>query len=113
MIRQLLLSTGLCSILFFAGCYNSTMIRPTLKQTDSYVETHPDLSQLDRDCIEDGRFEVGMSAETVRFLLGEPKEIEIVQQPWAKQEKWTYHKGGGSKVFYMEDKGVVAIEEAK
>lgn len=92
------------------GCYSSSFIKPTQDQIDAYVKENPNLPELDKKCIYDGRFEVGMRQETVHFLLGEPKEIEMIQQPWAKQEKWMY-KQGDKKIFYMEDKGVVGIEE--
>ena len=101
----------LSSFLFVSfGCYGSSFIKPTQDMIDAYVKENPNLPELDKRCIYDGRFEVGMGQETVRFLLGEPKELEIIQQPWAKQEKWTY-KQGNKKVFYMEDNGVVGIEE--
>ncbi len=93
-----------------SGCFNKNFIKPTQLEIDQYIKDHPDLPELDKACIYDGRFEVGMKTETVRFLLDEPKSIEIVQQPWAQQEKWTY-KQGGLKIFYMEDNGVVGIEE--
>ncbi len=92
------------------GCYNKNFIKPTQTEIDAYIKEHPDLPELDKACIYDGRFEVGMRASTVLFLLGEPKEKQIVQQPWAQQEKWIY-KQGGEKIFYMEDDGVVGIEE--
>lgn len=97
-------------LLVSAGCFNRNFIKPTQQEIDAYVKQNPDLPELDKACIYDGRFEVGMRQATVRFLLGEPKEIEIVQQPWAQQEKWIY-KSGGEKIFYMEDNGVVGIEE--
>jgi hypothetical protein len=102
-----------CSILFsllMMGCMAKDFLKPSQDQIDKYVQANPDLPELDKACIYDGRFEVGMRVETVRFLLGEPKTLEIIQQPWAKQEKWTY-KSGNLKVFYMESNGVVGIEE--
>jgi len=85
-------------------------IKPSQDEIDVYIRNNPDLPELDKACIYDGRFEIGMQASTVRFLLGEPKKLEIVKQPWAEQERWTY-KRGNFKVFYMEDGGVVGIEE--
>lgn len=93
-----------------AGCMAKDFIKPSQTEIDEYIRTHPDLTELDKACVTDGRFEVGMSKGTVNFLLGEPKSLEIIQQPWAQQEKWTY-KAGNYKVFYMEDGGVVGIEE--
>lgn len=111
MIKKMVSLMILASIFVVAtGCFNRNFIKPTQIEIDAYVKEHPDLPELDKACIYDGRFEVGMRAETVRFLLDEPKEKEIIQQPWAQQEKWTY-KQGGEKIFYMEDNGVVGIEE--
>lgn len=110
MTKQIISLILLTTVIFTAGCYNNSFIQPDQDTIDQYVKTHPDLNELDKACIYDGRFEVGMGQETVRFLLGEPKEMQIIQQPWAKQEKWIY-KHGGEKIFYMEDKGVVGIEE--
>ena len=110
MIKKIILAVSLFSLIFTIGCGGSNFVKPTTDQLDQYVKAHPNLSELDKSCLYDGRFEVGMGQETVRFLLGEPKEIEVIQQPWARQEKW-YYKQGGKKAFYMEDNGVVGIEE--
>lgn len=110
MIKQTISFIFLVTVIFTAGCFNNNFIKPDQDTIDEYVKSHPDLNELDKACIYDGRFEVGMGQETVRFLLGEPKEILIIQQPWAQQEKWKY-KSGGEKIFYMEDNGVVGIEE--
>ena len=110
MSTKLLTAVTFFFLIFSIGCYNSNFIKPTQDAMDKYVKEHPNLPELDKKCIYDGRFEVGMQEETVRFLLGEPKEIETIQQPWAKQEKWFY-KQSGKKMFYMEDNGVVGIEE--
>ena len=109
MIRQVI-SCALVLSLLLAGCMGKDFIKPSQAEIDSYIQSNPDLPELDKACIYDGRFEIGMRATTVRFLLGEPRSFEIVQQPWAQQEKWTY-KRGNYKVFYMEDEGVVGIEE--
>jgi hypothetical protein len=110
MLKKLFCLSLIITALFTIGCYNNSFIKPTQADIDAYVKIHPDLPELDKACIYDGRFEVGMLQETVRFLLGEPKDIETIQQPWAQQEKWWY-KQGNKKVFYMEDNGVVGIEE--
>lgn len=107
---KLMLSVTMMAALLLGGCMSKDLIKPSQDQIDAYIQNHPDLPELDKACIYDGRFEIGMKAETVRFLLGEPKSLETVQQPWAEQEKWTY-KSGTFKVFYMEDDGVVGIEE--
>ena len=109
MIKRLLSFVLLVS-LALAGCMGKDFIKPSQDQIDAYIQAHPDLPEVDKACIYDGRFEIGMQIETVRFLLGEPREIEVIQQPWAQQEKWIY-KRGNFKIFFMEDGGVVGIQE--
>jgi hypothetical protein len=97
--------------LLLAGCAGSKdFIKPTQEEIDAYVQEHPDLPELDKSCIYDGRFEIGIKQETLYFLLGEPVKQEKVQQPWALQEKWTYKKRN-QKIFIIEDKHVVGILE--
>jgi hypothetical protein len=110
MIKKISSLLFFISIVLIAGCLRQEMIKPSQNEIDAYVKENPDLPELDKACIYDGRFEVGMRKNTVKFLLGEPKEVEVIEQPWAEQEKWTY-KVGGQKIFYMEDDGVVGIEE--
>jgi len=103
------------SVLFFsliiaAGCSQRQFVKPTLQEIDTYIRAHPDIPELDKACIYDGRFEVGLRKETVTFLLGEPRKIEIVHQPWATQQNWIYTRGG-KKTFIIEDDHVVGILE--
>jgi hypothetical protein len=95
----------------FAGCAGSKdFIKPSQEEIDAYIKEHPDLPELDKSCIYDGRFEIGIKQETLYFLLGEPYKQEKVQQPWALQEKWIYKKRN-HKIFILEDKHVVGILE--
>jgi len=110
MIKKIFNLLVFISLVLTIGCLRQEMIKPGQNEIDAYVKENPDLPELDKACIYDGRFEVGMRKNTVQFLLGEPKEIEVIEQPWAEQEKWTY-KLGGQKIFYIEDNGVVGIDE--
>lgn len=103
-------AVGLVCIFFMFGCTPNDFIKPTQQEIDAYIQNHPDLPELDKSCIVDGRFEIGIKQETLRFLLGEPKKLETVHQPWAVQEKWIY-KRHGQKVFIIEEKHVVGILE--
>jgi hypothetical protein len=104
---SLLLFVGL----MMAGCGGSKdFIKPNQAQIDTYIQSHPDLPELDKTCIYDGRFEIGVTQETLLFLLGEPAKSLTVKQPWAVQEK-LYYKRGNQKVFIIEDKHVVGILE--
>lgn len=97
--------------LILAGCMTTKdFIKPSQQEIDSYVQEHPDLPELDKSCIYDGRFEIGIKQETLFFLLGEPYQQEKVQQPWALQEKWIYKKKN-QKIFIIEDRHVVGILE--
>ncbi len=108
MIRSLL-SIALCSVvLLTGGCAAFKKVDPTIEQRDSFIQTHPDVSELDKTCVYDNRFEVGILQETVRFLLGEPLKIEIVHQPWATQENWIY-RHNGKMTFIIEENRVVGI----
>ena len=110
MIRLMLSLLIGASVILCVGCYNKSFIKPNQAQIDSYVQAHPDLPEYDKSCIYDGRFEIGIQQETLKFLLGEPSKLEIVKQPWATQEKWIY-KRRGQKIFIIEDKHVVGILE--
>jgi len=93
----------------FRFCSGEMTRRPP-EVIDKYLQDHPDLPVTDKTCIEDGRFEIGITQETLLFLLGEPKSKETVKQPWAVQEKWIYKKKG-QKIFIIEDAHVVGILE--
>jgi hypothetical protein len=100
----------LAAVIFSGGCAPKDLIRPKQEAIDAYMLANPDLPQVDQSCIADGRFELGMLAATVRFMLGEPTSIEHVQQPWAKQEHWRYRRGK-TRLFIIEDLHVVGIDE--
>jgi len=110
--RSLSLVALLTAAVVFIGCESRELLRPKQAEIDAYLQAHPDLPAVDQSCIADGRFEIGMLASTVRFLLGEPKpkNIQHVKQPWAQQEHWRYRKGK-TRLFIIEDKHVVGIDE--
>ena len=109
-LGNLSLAALLLAAAVFSGCASKELIRPKQVDIDAYMQAHPDMPQVDQSCIADGRFEIGMLASTVQFLLGEPKIIEHVKQPWAQQEHWRYKKGK-TRLFIIEDKHVVGIDE--
>ena len=107
MIRSLL-SITLCFFILSSGCAAFKKIDPTIQERDNFIQSHPDLSELDKTCVYDNRFEVGIFQETVKFLLGEPYKVEIVHQPWATQENWIY-RVKGKMTFIIEENRVVGI----
>jgi hypothetical protein len=112
MKRNVLKAFVLCAVVgAVAGCFMKPFIKPNTDQIDLYVQAHPDLPDLDKQCIYDGRFEIGMKVETLEFLLEKPDKLEVVKQPWATQENWIYNKNG-RKTFIIEEKHVVGILES-
>jgi hypothetical protein len=109
------LAAVIIAAVVFSGCSGTReLIRPPQSAIDAYLASHPDLPAVDRACIDEGRFEIGMLASTVRFLLREPTSIEHVRQPWAQQEVWRYGKSKGKgkvRIFYIEGRHVVGIDE--
>lgn len=105
-----LFSAVILALVVVSGCMKSDFVKPSISQIDEFIQAHPDLPEHDKACIYDGRFEIGIRQGTLEFLLGPPAKLEIVQQPWAQQEKWIY-KRRGQKIFIIEDKHVVGILE--
>ncbi|MDR2578818.1 MAG: hypothetical protein LBC70_08460 [Chitinispirillales bacterium] len=102
----------IAAAVFSVGCGGSKdLLRPKQELIDEFMRNNPDLPQVDQSCIADGRFEIGMLAATVRFMLGEPTNIDNVQQRWARQEHWRYTKGRKTRLFVIEGKHVVGIDE--
>lgn len=109
-MKKSLVITAIAASLFLSSCGKEVYVKPSPTEVDTYMAQNPTLPDFDKACLLNGNFKVGMQAETVRFMLGEPKEIKTVKQAWATQEEWLYKKGG-KKVFIIEDGGVVGIEE--
>jgi hypothetical protein len=106
-LSGLLLAALCCSLCL---CGGSEFIKKSPNEIDKYLQDHPDLPEADKNCLEDGRFEIGILKETVLFLLGEPTQKKIVKEKWATQEYWIYQRGG-KKTFIIEDNHVVGILE--
>lgn len=111
MVRNILKLLCILAVCFMV-CSPGEAKRKPPDVIDKYLQDHPDLPEVDKNCIEDGRFEIGITQETLVFLLGEPKSKEVVKQPWAVQEKWVYQQEG-RKIFFIEDSHVVGIVEDK
>jgi hypothetical protein len=112
-MKRSILSVLACFLVLgvVGGCFMKPFIKPNQEKIDQYVQSHPDLPDLDKQCIYDGRFEIGMKVETLEFLLEKPDKLDIVKQPWATQENWIYYKNG-RKTFIIEEKHVVGILES-
>ncbi len=53
-------------------------VRKSPEEIDKYLVEHPDLPATDKECLESGRFQIGVQQQTVLFLLGEPAKKETV-----------------------------------
>jgi len=94
------------------SCGGNQFIKKSPDEIDKYLQENPDLPVTDKNCLEDGRFEIGILKETLLFLLGEPSQKKTIKQKWATQEEWIY-RSGGKKTFIIEDNHVVGILENK
>jgi len=110
MILRRISLLALLALTAFNCASRRDLVKPSQLEIDQYIKNNPDLPEYDKQLIYDGRFEIGIRVETLRFLLGEPKEIITVKQPWATQQKWIY-KRRGQKIFIIEDEHVVGILE--
>ena len=115
MLRNFSAAALLLTAVILVGCAGSdALLRPPQAEIDKFLAANPDLPPTDLRCVNDGTFEMGMLASTVRFLLGDPPIVERVKQPWAQQEHWKYGKRSGKgkvRIFYIEDGHVVGIDE--
>jgi hypothetical protein len=109
MLKWLLLAV-FCS--WCCSCGGTQFIKKSPDEIDKYLQENPDLPITDKNCLEDGRFEIGILKETLIFLLGEPGQKKTIKQKWATQEEWIY-RSGGKKTFIIEDNHVVGILENK
>jgi hypothetical protein len=78
---------------------------------DEFITQNPDLPDFDKNCLLTGEFQVGIRAETLKFMFGEPRSMKTVRQPWAVQEEWFYRIDRNRLYFTIENGGVVGIEE--
>ncbi|MDR3013771.1 MAG: hypothetical protein LBU70_11310 [Chitinispirillales bacterium] len=111
MLRKIGIAAALLTaVVVFSGCGPSQIMRPPQDQIDAFLADNPELPERDKKCINEAFLEIGIRAETLRFMLGEPHSIEKVKQPWAHQELWRYRLGK-TRVFIIEDGHVAGIEE--
>ena len=110
MIKRTIIHFLAISALLFTSCGKTTYVQPSPTEIDTYISQTENIPDFDKACLMNGTFKVGMMAATVRFMLGEPKEILTVEKAWATQQEWLYKKGG-KKIFTIEDNGVVGIEQ--
>ena len=94
------------------SCVKETVVKPNMSEVETYIEQNSTISDVDKEALRNAEVRVGIRQETLRFMFGEPKKITTIQQPWGTQEVWLY-KNGGKKNYFIEDGGVVVIEEAE
>jgi hypothetical protein len=106
LILALITATAFATLI---GCAGTNYIEATPQEIDQFLAMG-NVPDFDKACLLDGEYKVGMRANTLKFMMGDPKSIEVVKQPWATQEVWFY-KNNGKKWFTIEDDGVVGIEQ--
>lgn len=82
-------------------CANNCWNRKFLEENSDFggpLLNPPKIPRIDSLCIVNKEFKVGMRMETVRFLIGEPKEIIVDNAT----EKWVYKRREVRKVFGVE-----------
>lgn len=71
------------------------------QRRDAYLASHPDLPPKTRSAIALGRVLVGMSADEVIAVLGEPDSKVDAHAPWIEREQWIYRSAGGMPSYYV------------
>ena len=112
MKRLSLLAFIICAILISFATAKNMSLKLSGTAIDEYIAQNPDLPDFDKACLMSGEYRVGIQAGTLKLLLGEPRKVSRIKQPWGEQEEWFY-KVDGNMYFIIENGGVVGIEERK
>ena len=111
MKKTVLVVFAVCALCFSFASAKNMSIKLTNAQVDEYIAQNPDLPDVDKTCLLTGDYKVGIKAETLRLMLGAPKKVVRIKQPWAQQEEWFYKVEKSKLYFTIENNGVVGIEE--
>lgn len=110
-LTKIIIGATALATLALTGCAGSSAIMQQPQEVlDAFLAENPDLPALDKRAINERRITLGVQANTVLFLMGEPHTRETVVQPWATQERWTYRRGQ-LRIFIVEDHHIVGIDE--
>jgi len=86
----------LCTTVLLTGCAITTVAKQPNPQ--SYVKSHPQLSNKFKQAILSNKLIIGMSKDDVIAVMGEPydwdKHITITQ--WGRSEQWAYYGYSGT-----------------
>jgi hypothetical protein len=75
------------------------------------MDNNPNLPELDKECLFNGCYRMGMKHETVNVMLGLPKKCDTVFNLQNKEFKWTYLIDSVQIIFTISDNLVSLIEE--
>jgi len=106
-MRQYLILTlvfSLAGAFMVAGC---ATVNQAALQRSAYVDTHPELSELMAEAINNGQIMVGMSCEMVQVAWGKPVRMEAVDAEDAIVQ-WIYGNyfvGGNITSLYFDPEG--------
>lgn len=71
------------------------------QRRDAYLAAHPELSPKITAAIAEGRVLMGMTANDVVAVLGEPDRKVDAHAPWIEREQWIYRSEEGVPVYYV------------
>lgn len=111
MKKLVLIAIMVCSLFMSFATAKTMSLKVSNTEIDKFIEENPDLPDFDKSCLMSGEFKVGIQARTLKLMLGEPKKVSKIKQPWAEQEEWFFKTNGSKLYFTIENGGVVGIEE--
>ncbi len=78
-------------------------------QVDSFLRSHPSLSQIDKECLKNRTFQIGMTQEVVEVLLGRPRKIEQIKTGRGQMEKHIYNRSQlGIQFMLFDENGILS-----
>lgn len=113
MKKLIFLALVFCALFASSASAVTLAINIPAAKIDEFIRQNPDLPDFDKSSLMNGSFQIGIRAETLRFMFGEPRKITRVRQPWAMQEEWYYRINKDHLYFTVENGGVVGIETRK
>lgn len=70
---------------------------------EGYVEAHPDLNLVTKQCILENKIRLGMTKEEVVASWGKPRDINKTVGSWGVHEQWIYGEFPHSTYLYFEN----------
>ena len=85
------------AIVMLTGCiesFDAYLVRRRMER-QTYVNTHPELSENVKTAIKEGHLLIGMTEDQVKIIRGAPDEINYTTTAYGSSEQWVYgHMAG-------------------